>query len=66
MWTLVDDVNDTIHVRASLNVNTQQDEIRNLIAALEKRLTKENPHGLAAVRSATAAGNLGTLPKTSA
>ena len=66
MWTLVDDVNDTIQVRASLNVNTQQDEIRNLITALEKRLTKENPHGLAAVRSATAAGNLGTLPETSA
>jgi hypothetical protein len=50
MWTLVDDDNDTIQVRASLNVNTQQDEIRNLIAALEKRLTKENPHGLAVVR----------------
>ena len=40
MWTLVDD-NNTIQVRASLNASTQQDEIRQLIAALEKRLTKE-------------------------
>ena len=41
MWTLVDDDNDVIQVRASLNASTQQDEIRKLIAALEKRLTKE-------------------------
>ena len=41
MWTLVDDDNNTIQVRASLNASTQQDEIRKLIAALEKSLTKE-------------------------
>ena len=41
MWTLVDDINDTINVRAVLHVPSQQGEIRALIAALEKRLTKE-------------------------
>ena len=41
MWTLVDDDNDIIQVRASINASTQQDELRKLIAALEKRLTKE-------------------------
>ena len=40
MWTLVDD-DDVIQVRASLDASTQQDEIRKLIAALEKRLPKE-------------------------
>lgn len=39
-WTLVDDIGPTIHVRAILHVDKQQDEIRALITALEKRLTK--------------------------
>jgi F0F1-type ATP synthase delta subunit len=43
MWTLVDDADNVIQVRASLNTKLQQDELRKLIAALEKRLTKE-PH----------------------
>jgi hypothetical protein len=40
-WTLTTEF-ETIHVRAIINTATQQDEIRHLIAALEKRLTKEN------------------------
>jgi hypothetical protein len=41
-WTI--STGDTkIHVRAIIDMATQQDEIRKLIAALEKRLTKENP-----------------------
>lgn len=42
-WTIVDDVNDRINVRAVLHVPTQQDEIRALIAALEQRLPREKP-----------------------
>ena len=42
-WTIVDDVNDTINVRAVLHVPTQPGEIRALIAALEERLPKEKP-----------------------
>lgn len=38
-WTVVDD-DDVIQVRASIK---DQEELRALIAALEKRLTKENP-----------------------
>ena len=34
-WTIVDDINDTINVRAVLHVPTQQDEIRALITALD-------------------------------
>jgi hypothetical protein len=41
-WTITPDDNDTIHVRAIINVSTQQHELRSLIASLEKRLTKEN------------------------
>jgi hypothetical protein len=45
-WTVTDHPIDAqqhlIHVQAMLDVNTQQDEIRDLIIALEKRLTKEN------------------------
>jgi len=44
MWTLVDDDNDTIQVRASLSLLRDLEELRKLIAALEKRLTKEIPH----------------------
>ena len=55
MWTLTDDDSDIINIRAVLHVSTQQDEIRNLIAALEKRLTKEkltdDPTGSAVVRA---------------
>ncbi len=40
-WTLTDD-NDIINIRAIIDTNTQQDELRDLIAALEKHLTKEN------------------------
>jgi cytochrome c-type biogenesis protein CcmH/NrfG len=41
MWTVVDEENDIIHVRAIIHADAQQDELRKLIAALEKRLTKE-------------------------
>jgi hypothetical protein len=41
MWTIVDDDNDVIHVRASLSLLRDLEELRKLIAALEKRLTKE-------------------------
>lgn len=37
MWTLVDDDNDIIHVRAILNTKSQADEIKALILALVKR-----------------------------
>jgi len=40
-WTLTDD-NDIINIRAIIDTKTQQDELRDLIAALEKRLIKEN------------------------
>ncbi len=43
-WTLTDD-NDIINIRAIIDVKTQQEELRELIAALEKRLTKENTDG---------------------
>ena len=39
-WTLVDD-SDRIHVRAIIDTKTGANEIRDLITALEKRLTKE-------------------------
>ena len=39
-WTVVNDA-PLIQVRASINVETQQEEIRNLIAALEQRLTRK-------------------------
>jgi hypothetical protein len=38
-WTVTDD-DEVIQVRASVK---DQEELRALIAALEKRLTKENP-----------------------
>ena len=41
MWTLVDDDNDIIQVRASLHLLRDLEELRKLITALEKRLTKE-------------------------
>jgi Spy/CpxP family protein refolding chaperone len=44
MWTLTDDDNDIINVRAILSTVHQQDQIRNLITALEQRLPKEPPH----------------------
>jgi hypothetical protein len=37
-WTVTDDDNDIIQVRASINVQTQQDELRDLIYALDRRL----------------------------
>ena len=40
MWTVTDD-NEIIHVRAIISTTEQQDQLRNLITALEKRLTKE-------------------------
>ncbi len=40
-WTLTDDY-DIINIRAIIDTKTQQEELRDLIAALEKRLTKEN------------------------
>ena len=40
-WTVVNDSNDTINVRAILHLPTQQGEIRELITALEQRLTKK-------------------------
>ena len=40
-WTLVDDTIDRIHVRAIIDTKTEANEIRDLITALEKRLTKE-------------------------
>jgi hypothetical protein len=41
MWTVVDEENDIIHVRAIIHADAQQNELRKLIAAPEKRLTKE-------------------------
>ena len=41
MWTVTDD-NEIIHVRAIISTTEQQDQLRNLIIALEKRLSKEN------------------------
>ena len=43
MWTLTDGDNDIIHVRAIISTTEQQDQLRNLITALEKRLPKEKP-----------------------
>ena len=40
-WTVVDDESKTIHVRAIIHADAQQDELRKLITALEKRLAKE-------------------------
>ena len=40
-WTLASGIDDIIELRAIIDTKTQQDEIRKLIAALEKRLTKE-------------------------
>ena len=46
-WTLTedDDNHDVINVRAVLSTVHQQDQLRNLIAALQKRITepKETP-----------------------
>lgn len=42
-YTVVDD-DVVIQVRASIDRDTQQDELRALIAALEKRLKKETPN----------------------
>jgi hypothetical protein len=42
-WTLVDEENDIIHVRAILSTRTEADEIRKLINALERRIRKELP-----------------------
>jgi hypothetical protein len=36
-WTVVDDDNDTIQVRAMIHPKTQEDELKGLIAALQKR-----------------------------
>lgn len=68
MWTLVDDDNDIIHVRAILNTATQADEIRNLITALEKRLPKDKPDatGSAVVRPTDPAGSTGVAEKAEA
>jgi hypothetical protein len=41
-WTVVNDTLERIHVRAIIDLKTENYEIRQLIAALEKRLTKEN------------------------
>ena len=40
-WTVADDENNTIHVRAIID-SDQQNELRDLIASLKKRL-KEPP-----------------------
>ncbi len=40
-WIITDD-EDIINIRAIIDTKTQQDELRYLIAALEKHLTKEN------------------------
>ena len=40
-WTLTHEDNDVVHVRAVIDLKTQSNEIRDLITALEKRLTKE-------------------------
>ncbi len=37
-WTLTDDVDDIINVRAIISTVHQQDQLRDLIIALEKRL----------------------------
>lgn len=42
-WTVSEDDNNHIHVRAILAPDDQK-ELRELIAALEKRLTKETPN----------------------
>jgi len=51
-WTLTDDVDDIINVRAIISTVHQQDQLRDLIVALEKRLQlgrqlepKENTDG---------------------
>lgn len=41
-WTVADDDNK-IHVRAIIDRETEQEELRNLIAALEKRVDKKEP-----------------------
>jgi len=43
-WTVSEDDAGKIHVRAILDPD-QQEELRALIAALEKRLKKENTDG---------------------
>jgi hypothetical protein len=60
MWTLTPE-DDIINVRAIISVVHQQDQLQNLIAALEKRLTKEPPHaGSADVRIPRAPTGTGT------
>ena len=41
-WTLTHEDNAVVHVRAVIDLKTQSNEIRDLITALEKRLSKEN------------------------
>lgn len=41
-WTVVDD-DPLIQVRATIHREHNQEELRNLIAALEKRITKKEP-----------------------
>lgn len=42
-WIVTDDINGTVNVRAVLHVPTEQQEIRNLIAALQKRVKDDQP-----------------------
>ena len=42
-WTIADDENDVIHIRAILSLRTDADEVRKLINALERRIRKELP-----------------------
>ena len=42
-WTLVNE-DEVIHVRAIINVKTEQDDIHDLITALGKRLLEEKQH----------------------
>lgn len=39
-WTVTDDDNDIIQVRASINVKSQQDELLALVESLQKRMSK--------------------------
>lgn len=59
MWTLVDDINDQISVRAVLHVPTQQMEIRALIASLQKRLKGSPDANQPAARPVAPAGSPG-------
>ena len=40
-WIVTDDINDTINVRAVLHLPSQQNELREFIAALQKRVKPE-------------------------